>query len=76
MLFFNTFPSWLRIGLSNTAVSWMEVFVKNLGGFKLLVIVTKDLFLVVAGSYILSCLLIFVKNCMCFEFLVLKFICL
>ena len=45
MLFFNYFRSWLRIGFRNHAASWKEVFVTKIGGFQLMVIVTKDLVL-------------------------------
>ena len=33
---------------------------------------TKVFLFLLRGSYILCCLLMFVKNCLCFEFLVLK----
>ena len=44
-MLFNHFLSWLKFRFRNPAVSWMEVFVKKVGGFRLLVIVTKDLVL-------------------------------
>ena len=76
MIFFNNFRLVLKIGFRDPAISWIEAFLTKIGGFQLLVIVTEDLVLDVGGrSYILCCLLIFVKNCLCFEFLVLKFIC-
>ena len=53
----------------------MKVFMAKIGGFWLLVIVTKDLAFDITGFCILCCLLIFVKNCMCFAFLMLIFIC-
>ena len=63
---FNIFRSWLRNGFRDPAVSWMRVFVIKIGGFQLLVIVTKDFVLDAAGGglYILCFLLIFVKNCL------------
>ena len=76
MPFLNNFCSWLRIELRDPAVSWMEVFVTKIGGFQFLVIATGDLVLDAAGVLYPLLLLIFVKNCLYFEFLVLKFICL
>ena len=49
MVSFSDFRSWLKIGLNDLAVSWMEVFVAKAGGFQLLIIVTGDLVLDVAG---------------------------
>ena len=49
ILFFNNFRSLLSIGLRDPVVSWVKVFVTNIGGFQLLVIVTKDLVWDVVG---------------------------
>ena len=49
----------------------MEVFVTKVNGFQFLVIVTKDLILDIAGSYILHYLLMFAKKCPCSAFFVL-----
>lgn len=49
----------------------MEVFVTKVNGFQFLVIVTKDLVLDIAGSYILCYLLMFAKKCVCFAIFVL-----
>ena len=49
MLFFNNFRLCLRIEFRDPAVYWMEVLGTKIGGFQLLVIVTKDLVLDVTG---------------------------
>ena len=75
MLFFNNFCSWLRIRFRNPAVSWMEVFVTKLAASSCWFLSQKTWSWMLRGSYILCCLLIFVKNCLCFAFLMLIFIC-
>ena len=42
MLFLNNFRPWLRIRYRDPAISWMGVSVTMIGGFQLVVIVTKD----------------------------------
>ena len=49
MIFFNNFDLVLRIGFRDSAISWIEVFVTEIDSFHLLVIVTEDLVLDVAG---------------------------
>ena len=81
-LFFNNFRSWLRIGFRDHAVSWTEVFVTKIGGFQLLVPVPvpvachKGLGLRSCGSLISFAVCSYLLNFVCFEFLVLKLICL
>ena len=66
---------WLRIGFWDPAVSWMGVFVTKINGFWLLVIVTKDLVLNVAGVPYPLLFCSYLLQIVCFAFLVLIFIC-